>query len=117
MRNFEIQCIYFKFQLSCFYGSYFHFNIIFINPFKGQPHAWLVGRHQTKKSKTDVYFCIIQSAGFVGPYISRNCSESMNKNMFEKKTRFITIILLNINKFILFTRHFADARFGKIIVT
>lgn len=82
--KFEIQSIYFKFQLSCFYGSYFHFNIIFINPFKGQPHAWLVGRHQTKKSKTDVYFCMSQSAGFVGPYISRNCSESMNKNMFEK---------------------------------
>lgn len=46
-------------------------------------HGLLEGIKQ-KKSKTDVYFCMSQSAGFVGPYTSRNCSETMNKNMFEK---------------------------------
>lgn len=37
-----------------------------------------------KKKQNRCLFCMSQSAGFVGPYTSRNCSESMNKNMFEK---------------------------------
>lgn len=78
-------------------------------------HGLLEGIKQ-KKSKTDVYFCMSQSAGFVGPYISRTVQNQWIKTCSKNK-RFITIILLNINKFILFTRHFADATFGKIIVT
>lgn len=41
-------------------------------------HGLLEGIKQQKAKQMS------QSSGFVGPYISRNCSESMNKNMFEK---------------------------------